>query len=112
MTYDDDNIFAQIIDGRSSCDLVYEDDRVIAFHDIYPKSKIHVLVLPKKKVRDYDSFIEKSSNDEIAYFFKKINFIAKNILDLNNDGYRVSTNNGKNVGQIIFHFHVHIQSKF
>ena len=47
MNYDKNNIFAKILRGEIPCDKVYENDYVLAFHDINPQTKVHVLVIPK-----------------------------------------------------------------
>ena len=46
--YDDQNVFAKIIRGEIPCNKVYEDDHVLAFHDIAPQTPVHILVIPKK----------------------------------------------------------------
>ena len=48
MTYDNNNIFAKILRGEIPCEKIYEDEYVLSFHDITPRKKIHVLVIPKK----------------------------------------------------------------
>ena len=47
MTYDKNNIFAKILRGEIPCKKIYEDEFVLAFHDINPQKKVHVLVIPK-----------------------------------------------------------------
>ena len=49
MAYDDSNIFAKILRGEMPCKKIYEDDFILAFHDINPQKKIHALVIPKGK---------------------------------------------------------------
>ena len=56
MNYDDNNIFAKILRGEISCKKIYEDDFVFSFHDINPKKKINVLVIPNGKFMDLDDF--------------------------------------------------------
>ena len=46
-----DCLFCKIISGEIPCDMVYEDDKLIAFHDIDPKAPTHILVIPKKHIR-------------------------------------------------------------
>ena len=56
MSYDDNNIFAKILRNEIPCNKIYEDDFVLAFHDINPQKKIHALVIPKGKYMDLDDF--------------------------------------------------------
>ena len=60
MSYDKNNIFAKILRGEISCKKVYENDYVLAFHDINPQKKIHILVIPKGEYIDLDDFNNKS----------------------------------------------------
>ena len=64
MNYDKNNIFAKILRGEIPCDKVYENDYVLAFHDINPQTKVHVLVIPKGEFVDLDDFNSKASNKE------------------------------------------------
>ena len=68
MSYDRNNIFAKILRGEIPCKKVYENDHVLAFHDINPQKKIHVLVIPKGEYVDLDDFNNKASNQEIVEF--------------------------------------------
>lgn len=107
MAYDDGNIFAKILRGEIPNATVFEDESVLAFNDIAPKTPIHVLVIPKRPYIDMDDFSANGSAEEIGNFFKKVGEIARN-LGLDENGYRVVSNNGLNAGQIVPHFHVHI----
>lgn len=105
--YKQDNIFAKIINKDITAEVIYEDDKLIAFKDIQPVAPVHVLVIPKAEYIDYADFISKATNEEVKYFFGKINDIANN-MGLEQDGYRLITNKGKKSGQSVFHFHFHI----
>ncbi len=105
--YDENNIFAKIIRSEIPCDKVYEDEDVIFFKDINPVAKIHILAVPKIKCIDFIEFIQKSNNDKIANFYKKI-FEVIEKLGIKNDGFRIISNSGKNGGQEVPHYHVHI----
>ena len=104
--YNEQNIFNKIIKGELPCKKIYEDERVLSFYDINPKSKIHALVIPKGGYVDFGDFVSKAKSDEIANFFNKANFIASSVLGLSN--FKILTNNGKGAGQEVFHFHIHI----
>ena len=109
MSYDKNNIFAKILRGEIPCKKVYENEYVLSFHDINPKKKLHVLVIPKAEYIDFDDFVNKASDKEIVEFNKAITHIAK-ILKISNleEGYRVISNIGKDGGQEVPHFHYHI----
>ena len=106
MLYDKENIFAQIIKKESPAKIVYEDEKLMCFYTIEPKADTHVLIIPKAEFISYEDFIEKSSDEDIAYFFRKIREIAK-ILSIENT-YRLITNHGKGSNQVVFHFHFHM----
>ena len=103
--YDDTNVFAKILRKELPCNVVYEDEVVLAFHDIYPQAPIHILVIPKNKYISFDDFID--SSPDIVHFFSVVKKITHKF-QLNKTGYRVVTNHGKEGGQVIPHFHIHI----
>lgn len=107
MNYNENNIFAKIIRGEIPADKIYEDDKVLAFHDISRAAPTHILVIPKGKYINFLHFSSKASEQEIAYFFKKLAEIAKE-LGIAENGFRLITNNGKNAHQTVEHFHIHI----
>ncbi len=110
MNYDPNNIFARIIRGEIKSNKVYEDDQVLAFHDIAKAAPIHVLVIPKGEYINFADFVSKASADKVDYFFKQVEQIAK-MLDLSQSGYRLITNIGGDAAQTVEHFHVHILGK-
>jgi len=105
--YDKTNIFAKIIRGEIPAKKVYEDDNVLAFHDISPACPVHILVIPKGEYESFDDFAAQASADDIAYFFKTVQQIA-NQQNLQHEGYRILSNHGSNAGQTVPHFHLHI----
>ena len=107
MVYKDDNIFAKILDKRLSAKILLENDHAIAFNDIAPQAPIHILIIPKGKYIKYDDFIYKASKEEIFHFFTLINQLIKHY-DLEETGYRLITNAGKNGNQEVPHLHFHL----
>ena len=107
MDYDDDNIFAKILDNKLLTDIILENEHAIAFHDIAPQAPVHILIIPKGKFIKYDDFLNKASKDEIYYFFDLINQLVK-VYDLENTGYRLISNAGKNANQEVPHLHFHL----
>ena len=106
-SYDDNNIFARILRGEIPSNKVYEDEHVLAFHDINPLSPTHILVIPKGPYVSWDDFSEKGSDAEIAGFVRSVGKIARD-QRLVADGYRLLANVGLNSGQEVPHLHVHI----
>tara|TARA_Y100000768_G_scaffold356600_1_gene311091 strand:- start:55 stop:411 length:357 start_codon:yes stop_codon:yes gene_type:complete len=107
MVYDKKNIFAKIIKGEIPCNKVYENDHVLAFHDINPQKKIHVLVVPKGEYVDLDDFNNNASNEEIVELSKAITHVST-LLGVKDKGYRTLTNIGIDGGQEVPHLHFHI----
>ena len=98
---------SKIIHKEIPATIIYEDEKILAFNDINKAAPIHVLIIPKKEYINHSDFIEKASNDDIAYFFKKTNEIIKS-LNIENDSYRIISNIGPDANQTIFHYHIHI----
>ena len=105
--YDENNIFAKILRKEIPTEPLYEDDKVFFFNDINPQAKVHILAIPKMQVVDFNDFILKAEENTVNYFFSKVREIA-NKHNLDKSGYRIVTNNGKDAGQEVPHFHVHI----
>jgi histidine triad (HIT) family protein len=105
--YDNSNIFARILRGEIPSKKVYEDEHVLAFHDINPLSPTHILVIPKGPYVSWDDFSQKASDEEIAAFVRAVGKIAREA-GLVDDGYRLLANTGLNSGQEVPHLHVHI----
>lgn len=107
MIYDDNNIFANIINKKVSTDIIMESEYAIAFNDIAPQAPIHILIIPKGKYIKYDDFLNKASKEEIYDFFMLVNQLVK-INDLEDSGYRLISNAGKNGNQEVPHLHFHL----
>ena len=107
VAYDDSNIFARILRGEIPANKVYEDEHVLAFHDINPQAPIHVLVLPKGKYVSFDDFSAKASDAEITALVKATGKIARD-LGVADTGYRLLFNHGPHSHQEVPHLHIHI----
>lgn len=105
--YDPGNIFARILRGEIPCSKVYEDDWALAFHDIAPQAKVHVLVIPTGAYVSWDDFSIRASADEIAGFVRAVGTVARE-QGLVTPGYRLLTNVGHHGGQEVPHLHVHL----
>ena len=107
MSYDKNNIFAKILRDEIPCKKVYENEYSLAFYDVSPQKKIHVLVIPKGEYVDLDDFNNSSSDKEIIGLNKAITHVSK-LLGVKEKGYRVLTNIGSDGGQEVPHLHFHI----
>lgn len=107
MSYDSENIFAKILRGEIPNNTVFENDFVLSFTDINPLCEIHVLVIPKKPYVNASDFIENASNQDISGFWIGVTKTI-NSLDIKKSGYRLIANTGRDGGQEVEHFHVHI----
>jgi len=107
MAYDDGNVFARILRGEIPCKKVFEDDHVLAFHDINPQAKTHVLVIPKGRYVSLDDFAQTASDAEIAALLRAVGRIARD-LGVAASGYRFLGNHGADARQEVPHFHVHL----
>lgn len=107
MPYDPNNIFARILRGEIPCKKVFENDHVLAFHDIAPKAPVHVLVLPKKPYMNMDDFTQNAPEAEITALLRATGQVARD-LGIAETGYRVISNCGLNGGQEVPHLHLHL----
>tara|TARA_Y100000996_G_scaffold400023_2_gene369616 strand:+ start:104 stop:439 length:336 start_codon:yes stop_codon:yes gene_type:complete len=109
MNYDNENIFAKILREEIPCDKIYEDDTVLCFRDVNPQAKLHALIIPKKPFVDIADFLEKGEKEYQSHFWVSVNKIIKK-LDLTERGFKLKVHKGKDGGQEVFHFHLHLLS--
>ncbi|MFV0481562.1 MAG: histidine triad nucleotide-binding protein [Campylobacteraceae bacterium] len=96
-------IFSKIIKGEIPCNKVLENDDCLAFHDINPKAPIHILIIPKVEVKNFQS----APAELLAQMASFTQEVAK-FMGLDKSGYRLITNNGENGGQEVMHLHFHL----
>ena len=99
-----DCIFCKIIAGEIPCKKVYEDESVLAFHDINPAADTHILVIPKKHIASLNE-LEHDDEELMGKFMLSIPKVAK---QLGLKGFKTVINTGKEGGQMVFHIHAHI----
>lgn len=100
-----DCIFCKIVNGDIPSNKVYEDDTVLAFHDIAPQMPVHIIVIPKIHIESAFGVNEENSA-VIGHIFEVIPKIAKQAgLD---NGFRIINNCGVDGGQTVKHIHFHI----
>jgi len=100
-----DCLFCRIIAGEIPSKKVYEDDTMLAFHDINPEAPVHVLVIPKVHIPSMDG-VSAENSAYVAKIFEKIPHIAA-LAGITN-GYRVISNCGEDAAQSVMHLHFHI----
>ena len=103
----EDCIFCKIIRKEIPANVVYEDDMVIAFKDINPVAKIHIVVIPKKHIESLEKVELEKDGKYIVAIHNAIQVITRS-LGIEEQGYRVVTNISKNAGQEVKHIHYHI----
>lgn len=103
-----DCIFCKIADREILGNIAYEDDRILAFHDLDPQAPVHVLIIPKKHIASLDDVTEED-RDLLGYIMMKVKDIAAQ-LGLEN-GYRLVNNCGEDGLQTVKHLHFHLLGK-
>jgi histidine triad (HIT) family protein len=107
MSYDPNNIFAKILRGEIPAKKIYEDSWALAFYDIVPQAKTHALVIPKGAYVSMVDFAARASADEIAGLMRAVAKTAET-LGLEESGYRILANHGRDSHQAVPHLHIHI----
>ncbi|TSA81833.1 histidine triad nucleotide-binding protein [Helicobacter mehlei] len=97
------NVFEKIVAGEIPCQKVLENEAFLAFEDINPKAPVHVLVIPKVGVKDFNAITPELMANMSAFILE---VVAK--LGIKESGYRLITNIGADGGQEVPHLHFHI----
>jgi histidine triad (HIT) family protein len=99
-------IFCNIVNGKTSTDLLFENEHVVVFRDINPHAPVHLLIVPRRHIR--------SINDVTAQdqpIVSQLIFVAKEMAvaqGVHKSGYRLFFNVERGGGQVIFHLHLHL----
>jgi histidine triad (HIT) family protein len=98
-------IFGLIINGKIPSKKVFENERILAIEDIHPVAPVHILIMPKKEIRNLQA-IEPHDYPLLGEIVE----VAQQIAEERGiaDGYRLLTNNGEEAGQTVFHLHFHL----
>jgi histidine triad (HIT) family protein len=99
------NVFEEIVKGKIPCDKVFENERILAFRDIAPQAPVHILIIPKKTIKN----IEEMTEQDIPLLGEML-FVAKQIAEKEgvSEGFRLITNTGPDSGQLVPHLHFHL----
>jgi histidine triad (HIT) family protein len=101
-----DCIFCKIAAGEIATDFVYQDDDVVAFHDITPQAPTHILIIPRRHISTlFDAALE------TAPLLGRMQYAAVEIArqaGLEERGFRLVTNCLEEAGQAVFHLHLHL----
>ena len=100
-----DCIFCKIANKEIKSDIVYEDDRVVAFNDINPHAPVHILVIPRKHIIGVAE-----AGDEDAELMGHLQLVAARLAKEKGvaEGYRIVVNSGPLAGQSVMHLHYHL----
>ncbi|RKN86965.1 histidine triad nucleotide-binding protein [Paenibacillus ginsengarvi] len=101
-----DCIFCKIVKGEIPSRKVFENDRVLAFHDIQPAAPVHALVIPKKHIASMNE-AEEEDQEVLGELLLTAKQVARE-LGIADSGYRLINNVGADGGQVVYHIHVHV----
>ena len=99
-------IFSKIISKEIHADILFENDKILAFRDISPQSPVHFLVIPKKEIRTINDI-----NEEDKSLIGELFIVAKEIAKkegISEKGYRTIFNCNEHGGQTVYHIHLHV----
>ncbi|TVS12360.1 MAG: histidine triad nucleotide-binding protein [Wenzhouxiangella sp.] len=100
------DLFMKIIEREIPADIVYENDRVLAFRDIDPQAPTHVLIIPKKRIPTINDL-----GPDDAGLIGEMVLAARDVArqeGLSEDGYRLVFNCNRDGGQSVYHIHLHL----
>ena len=99
-------LFEKIAARQIPAKIAYEDDLVLAFHDVNPQAPVHVLIVPKKPLPRVAA-AEAGDQALLGHLLLKAAHVA-GLLGLMDTGYRLVINNGRDGGESVPHLHCHI----
>ncbi len=100
-----DCLFCKIVAGDIPANKIYEDDRVVAFHDISPQAPVHFLVIPKKHIRTMHD-IQEDDRELVGHIMYTAQRLATELGC--EEGFRVVMNCNEHGGQTVYHIHLHV----
>ena len=100
------SVFEMILSGEIESDIIYEDEQIFAIHDINPVAKVHILIIPKKKILTINDLSKEDINLIGSMFICAKNLAKKYQID--QSGYRLLFNTNEDAMQTVFHIHLHL----
>jgi histidine triad (HIT) family protein len=105
MNADPNCIFCKIIAGQIPCKRAFEDDELLAFHDINPWAPVHVLVIPKQHI----ATLNDAGDEHQALLGRMLGLAPRLMRELGvSNGFRTVINTGRDGGQEVYHLHMHV----
>lgn len=101
-----DCLFCKIVEGSIPSKKVFENEHVLAFHDIQPAAPVHVLVIPKRHISGMND-VTAEDGEVMAQVLLAAQQVAQ-IMGISESGYRIINNCGSDGGQVVFHIHFHV----
>jgi histidine triad (HIT) family protein len=109
MTADEHCVFCQIVAGAFPAEFVHVDDQTMAFMDINPSARGHVLVVP----RTHSTDLHDIDPEDLAACMRTAKAVASTVVDaLGANGVNILQNTGRAAGQAVFHFHIHVIPRY
>lgn len=99
-------IFTKIIEKQIPADILFEDDRVLAFKDISPQAPVHFLVIPKKPIATTNDITEQ--DEAVVGYMHRVAAKVAGELGVAQQGYRTVMNCNEHGGQTVYHIHLHV----
>ena len=100
------SVFEMILSGEIDSDIIYEDEKIFAIHDINPVARVHILIIPKKKIPTINELSDSDTNLIGSMFICARNLAKK--YDIDQTGYRLLFNTNADAMQTVFHIHLHL----
>jgi histidine triad (HIT) family protein len=99
-----DTIFGKIARGEIDAQVLYEDDRALAFHDVNPQAPTHILVIPRKPIEQLSA-----ADESDCSLLGHLLLVARKVAEQEGlEDFRLVVNNGPGAGQTVFHLHLHL----
>jgi len=99
-------IFCNIIQKKTTAEIIFQDETVTAFKDIHPITPVHILIVPNKHIGSMDEAV---IEDEVMIgHMTLVDRHLANQVGIQHSGYRLVINTGPDAGQSVFHVHMHL----
>ena len=103
-----DCVFCRIVDRRSPAEVVYEDDEVMAFQDLYPKAPVHLLIIPKRHIESIAT-LDTTDTAVVGRCIQVAKLLGEQT-GYAERGYRIACHSGPEGGQVVYHLHFHFMA--